>query len=48
MAKEVTHIYGASGSGTSTLGRYIGDNLGRKPVLGRKPGDTQVSLQGNP
>ncbi len=28
MAKEVIHIYGASGSGTSTLGRYLGDKLG--------------------
>lgn len=28
MAKEVIHIYSASGSGTSTLGRYLGDKLG--------------------
>ena len=28
MAKEVIHIYGASGSGTSTLGRYLGDKFG--------------------
>lgn len=28
MVKEIIHIYGASGSGTSTLGRYIRDKLG--------------------
>ena len=28
MAQTVIHIYGASGSGTSTLGRYIGEKLG--------------------
>lgn len=26
--KQVIHIFGASGSGTSTLGRYISDSLG--------------------
>ncbi len=26
--KQVIHIFGASGSGTSTLGRYLSDNLG--------------------
>lgn len=30
MAKNVIHIYGASGSGTSTLGRKICDELGYK------------------
>lgn len=28
MAKQVIHIYGASGSGTSTLGQYIGEKMG--------------------
>lgn len=28
MGKSVIHIYGASGSGTTTLARYIADNLG--------------------
>ena len=28
MSKKIIHIYGASGSGTSTLGRYISDKLG--------------------
>ncbi len=28
MDKQVIHIYGASGSGTSTLGRFIRDKLG--------------------
>lgn len=28
MYKSVIHIYGASGSGTSTLGRYISEQLG--------------------
>ena len=28
MANEIIHIYGASGSGTSTLGKYIRDKLG--------------------
>jgi adenylate kinase family enzyme len=28
MVKEIIHIYGASGSGTSTLGKYIKDKLG--------------------
>lgn len=28
MDKQVIHIYGASGSGTSTLGRYISNKLG--------------------
>lgn len=28
MATQVIHIYGASGSGTSTLGRYISEKLG--------------------
>lgn len=28
MSKSVIHIYGASGSGTSTLGRYISQQLG--------------------
>ena len=28
MSKKVIHIYGASGSGTTTLGRYISDRLG--------------------
>ncbi len=28
MSKTVIHIYGASGSGTSTLGRYIAEQLG--------------------
>lgn len=28
--KNVIHIYGASGSGTSTLGRKISDELGYK------------------
>lgn len=28
MSQQVIHIYGASGSGTSTLGRYISDKLG--------------------
>lgn len=28
MYKSVIHIYGASGSGTSTLGRFISDQLG--------------------
>ncbi len=28
MAYEIIHIYGASGSGTSTLGKYIRDMLG--------------------
>lgn len=27
MSKKIIHIYGASGSGTSTLGRYISDKL---------------------
>ena len=26
--KQVIHIYGAAGSGTSTLGRYISEKLG--------------------
>ncbi|MDD7305364.1 MAG: shikimate kinase [Peptoniphilaceae bacterium] len=26
--KQVIHIFGASGSGTSTLGRYISEELG--------------------
>ena len=28
MAKQVIHIYGASGSGTSTIGRFLCDNSG--------------------
>ena len=28
MYKSVIHIYGASGSGTSTLGRFISEQLG--------------------
>lgn len=28
VKKQVVHIYGASGSGTSTLGRYISEKLG--------------------
>ena len=28
MVKEIIHIYGASGSGTSTFGKYIRDKLG--------------------
>lgn len=28
MGKQVIHIYGASGSGTSTIGKYISDKLG--------------------
>ena len=28
MSTKIIHIYGASGSGTSTLGRYISDKLG--------------------
>lgn len=28
MSKKIIHIYGASGSGTSTLGKYICDKLG--------------------
>lgn len=28
MDKQVIHIYGASGSGTSIIGRYIIDRLG--------------------
>ena len=28
VMKQVIHIYGASGSGTSTLGRYISEKLG--------------------
>jgi len=28
MGRQVIHIYGASGSGTSTLGRYLCDRLG--------------------
>ena len=28
MANEIIYIYGASGSGTSTLGKYIRDKLG--------------------
>lgn len=28
MRKKVIHIYGASGSGTSTIGKYISDKLG--------------------
>lgn len=28
MSKYIIHIYGASGSGTSTLGRYISEKLG--------------------
>lgn len=28
MDKQVVHIYGASGSGTSTMGRFICDKLG--------------------
>jgi len=30
LSKKVIHIYGASGSGTSTFGRYISDKLGYK------------------
>lgn len=28
MSKSIIHIYGASGSGTTTLGKYISDNMG--------------------
>lgn len=28
MYRSVIHIYGASGSGTSTLGRFISEQLG--------------------
>lgn len=28
MGKQVIHIYGASGSGTSTIGKYISNELG--------------------
>ena len=28
MDKQVIHIYGASGSGTSAIGRYISEKLG--------------------
>ncbi len=28
MGKQVIHIYGASGAGTSTIGKYISDKLG--------------------
>lgn len=28
MDKQVLHIYGASGSGTSTIGRFVSDQLG--------------------
>lgn len=28
MGKQVIHLYGASGSGTSTIGRFISDRLG--------------------
>lgn len=28
MSKQVIHIYGASGSGTSTIGKYISDKCG--------------------
>lgn len=28
MGKQVIHIYGASGSGTSTIGKYISNKLG--------------------
>lgn len=28
MEKQIIHIYGAAGSGTSTLGRYISEKLG--------------------
>lgn len=28
MDKQVIHIYGASGAGTSTIGKYISDRLG--------------------
>ncbi len=28
MEKSVIHIYGASGSGTTTLARYLGSRLG--------------------
>lgn len=28
MAKQVIHLYGASGSGTSTIGKFISDKKG--------------------